>query len=137
MEEVKNRLKTQQETEVPQGEKTEKPEKAKKARRNRLRIVLEGSFLTREKVISQLPYLIFLTFIGLAYIFNSNYADKTVIRISRTKNQLEELRFDYINTKSKLMQATRQSELVHRLENRGVKESKIPPRKIIVQESTQ
>ena len=137
MEEVKNRLKMQEEPEVPQGENAKKPEKAKKVRRNRLRIVLEGSFLTREKVISQLPYLIFLTFIGLAYIFNSNYADKTVIRISRTKNQLEELRFDYINTKSKLMQATRQSELVHRLENRGVKESKIPPRKIIVQESTQ
>jgi len=137
MEEVKNRLKTQEEPEVPQGENAKKPEKAKKVRRNRLRIVLEGSFLTREKVISQLPYLIFLTFIGLAYIFNSNYADKTVIRISRTKNQLEELRFDYINTKSKLMQATRQSELVHRLENRGVKESKIPPRKIIVQESAQ
>ena len=137
MEEVKNRLKMQEEPEVPQGENAKKPEKAKMVRRNRLRIVLEGSFLTREKVISQLPYLIFLTFIGLAYIFNSNYADKTVIRISRTKNQLEELRFDYINTKSKLMQATRQSELVHRLENRGVKESKIPPRKIIVQESAQ
>jgi len=72
MEEVKNRLKTQEEPEVPQGENAKKPEKAKKVRRNRLRIVLEGSFLTREKVISQLPYLIFLTFIGLAYIFNKD-----------------------------------------------------------------
>ena len=131
MEQAKNSLRTQEE---PDLQPVVKPVKPKKVKKNRLRIVLEGSFLTREKVISQLPYLIFLTLIGLTYIFNSNYADKTVIRIAQTKNQLEELRFDYINTKSKLMQATRQSELVHRLEARGVKESKIPPRKIIVEE---
>jgi hypothetical protein len=46
---------------------------------------------------------------------------------------LQELRFNYISTKSKLMQSSRQSELVHRLEARGIKESKIPPRKIIIE----
>ncbi len=132
MEDAHNTIKEQEKPEVPSPEKPAKP---KKLRKNRLRIVLEGSFLTRDKVIRQLPYLIILTLLGVVYIFNSNAADKTAIEIIRTKNELEELRFNYINTKSKLMQTTRQSELVHRLEIRGVKESKIPPRKIIVEES--
>jgi hypothetical protein len=131
MEERHNTIKQQEE---PTIQPADKPEKKKKGP-NRLRLVLEGSFLSRDKVIRQLPFLITLTFMGMAYIFNSNYADKMVIQINRTKNELEELRFNYINTKSKLMHSTRQSELVHRLEARGVKESKIPPRKIIIEES--
>ena len=110
-----------------------KPEKMKKGG-SMLRWVLDGTFLSKKTVIRQLPFLLTLTAMGLAYIFNSNYADKTVIQTNRTKSELEELRFNYINTKSKLMQGTRQSELVHRLEFRKVKESKIPPRKIIIEE---
>ena len=130
MEERHNTIKQGEE---PATEQVEKP-KPKKKGRNRLRLFLDGAFLSRDAVIRQLPYLLTLTIMALAYIFNSNYTDKTIIQISRTKNELEELRYNYINTKSKLMQGTRQSELVHRLESRGVKESKIPPRKIILEE---
>lgn len=113
--------------------KAEAAPEPKPRRKNRIKSVLEGSFLSRERVIAQLPFLITLTLIGVAYIFNSNYADKTVIQISKTKKELEELRFNYITTKSRLMQGSRQSELVHRLESRGIKESKVPPRKIIIE----
>jgi len=129
MEGQHNTMKQQDEPEVQPQEKPEQ----KKNGSNKLRWVLDGTFLSRDKVIRQLPFLLTLTLLGLIYIFNSNYADKTIIQISRTKSELEELRYNYINTKSKLMQGTRQSELVHRLEARGVKESKIPPRKIIIE----
>jgi hypothetical protein len=129
MEDLHNTLKQQEEPEVQPEQKPEPKQKGG----NKLRWVLDGSFLSRDKVIRQLPFLLTLTLLGLVYIFNSNYADKTIIQISRTKSELEELRFNYINTKSKLMQGTRQSELVHRLEARGVKESMIPPRKIIIE----
>ena len=141
MEERHNTIKHQEEPEgkpeatsegKPEGNPEEKP--GKKKSKNRFKLLMEGAFLSRDNVISQLPFLAVLTLMGLAYIFNSNYTDKTVIRISRTKSELEELRFNYINTKSKLMKGTRQSELVHRLEYRGVKESKVPPRKIVIVE---
>jgi hypothetical protein len=133
MEELHNTIKQQEEPELkPESQPEIKPE-GKKKRGNKLRWVLDGTFLTRKKMIDQLPFLLIITLMGMAYIFNSNYADKTIIQISRTKSELEELRFNYINTKSKLMQGTRQSELVHRLEARGVKESMIPPRKIIIE----
>ena len=101
----------------------------------RVKSILEGSFLAREKMINLLPFLIFLTGIGLLYIFNSNYANRTSISISKTKRQIEEQRFEYINTKSKLMQTTRQTEIAKRLQNRGLKESKTPPRKILIEKT--
>ncbi len=114
-----------------------KPEKKPKAARkpSGVKSILEGSFLVREKVIGLLPFLIFLTCIGLLYIFNSNYANRTIISISKTKKQIEEQRFEYINTKSKLMHTTRQTEIAKRLQNSGLKESKTPPRKIVIEQN--
>jgi hypothetical protein len=129
METGTNTFKQQDEPQAPTQEKTE----PKSRKRFSIKSILEGSFLTREKVIGQLPFLVVLTLIGVTYIFNANYSDKMIIRISKTKKELQELRYNYITTKSRLMQSRRQSELVHRLESRGIKESKVPPRKIIIE----
>jgi cell division protein FtsL len=117
-------------------EQAPKESKAKgKQASGKVKSILEGSFLVREKVIGLLPFLIFLTGIGLLYIFNSNYANRTIITISKTKKQIEEQRFEYINTKSKLMHTTRQTEIAKRLQNSGLKESKTPPRKIVIEQT--
>ncbi len=121
---------------VAESPKSAKPTKGKgKSSAGKVKSILEGSFLVRDKVIGLLPFLIFLTAIGLLYIFNSNYANRTIITIGKTKKQIEEQRFEYINTKSKLMHTTRQSEIAKRLEYSGLKESKIPPRKIVVDQT--
>jgi hypothetical protein len=116
-----------------------KPVKQQKGKRKqssgKVKSILEGSFLVRDKVIGLLPFLIFLTGIGLLYIFNSNYANRTIISINKTKKQIVEQRFEYINTKSKLMQTTRQTEIAKRLKNSGLKESKTPPRKILIEQT--
>ena len=109
-------------------------QKGKGKTTGKVKSILEGSFLVRDKVIGLLPFLIFLTSLGLLYIFNSNYANSTIISISKTKKQIEEQRFEYVNTKSKLMQITRQTEIAKRLQSSGLKESKTPPRKILVEE---
>lgn len=109
------------------------PQSKKKPAGGKVRNVLEGSFLVRDKVIGLLPFLVFLTFIGTLYIFNSNYANRTIISISKTKKQIEEQRFEYINNKSKLVQISRQTEIAKRLQNSGLKESKTPPRKILIE----
>ncbi len=123
---------------VSDAPKSAKQSKGKgKSSGGNVKSILEGSFLVRDKVIGLLPFLIFLTGIGLLYIFNSNYANRTIITISKTKKQIEEQRFEYINTKSKLMQTTRQSEIAKRLQYSGLKESKTPPRKIVVDKTNE
>ena len=110
-------------------------QKGKGKTTGKVKSILEGSFLVRDKVIGLLPFLIFLTSLGLLYIFNSNYANSTIISISKTKKQIEEQRFEYVNTKSKLMQITRQTEIAKRLQSSGLKESKTPPRKILIDQA--
>ncbi len=93
--------------------------------------ILDGSFLTRQNLLKQVPFIIFLTFLGVFYIANSYNAEKTIIEISKTKKELEELRYEYITTKSNLMFASKQSEVAYRLANSQVKESTVPPIKLI------
>jgi hypothetical protein len=141
MNELRNTINTKPE-EVADEPKISDPGQADKKNKSKgkpgastIKSVLEGSFLVRDKVIRLLPFLLFLTGIGLLYIFNSNYANRTIISISKTKKQIEEQRFEYINTKSKLMQTTRQTEIAKRLQNSGLKESKTPPRKILIEQT--
>ena len=131
MTDQRNTLKTDEVEEKQPQPKSHSTEKKIKVG-GRIKGLLEGSFLAKEKVTKMLPFLIFLTLLGLILIYSSNIANRTVIEISRTKKQIEEYRYSYINTKSKLLQTSKQSEIAKRLVNRGIKESKIPPRKIII-----
>mgnify|MGYP000880625793 FL=1 len=93
--------------------------------------ILDGSFLTKQNLVKQIPFIIFLTLLGVFYIANSYNAEKTIIEISKTKKELEELRYEFISTKSKLMFASKQSEIAYKLANSKVKESTVPPIKIV------
>lgn len=119
----------------PETEPIVQPKGNRKSKGGAIQNILKGTFLEREKVIRLLPFLLYLTCIGLLYIFNSNYANHTIINISKTKKQIEEQRFEYINTKAKLMQTSRQTEIAKKLINSGLKESKIPPRKIVIEQA--
>ncbi|KAF5057902.1 hypothetical protein DSECCO2_351980 [anaerobic digester metagenome] len=95
-----------------------------------LHSIVDGSFLTRDNLVKQVPFILFLTLIAIFYIANSYNAEKTIIDISRTKRELQELRYEYITTKSNLMFHSKQSEVASRLKNSGLKESLEPPVKI-------
>jgi hypothetical protein len=120
----------------PAGENPEeiKP-KGKKQKKNPLKAIIEGTILTRENVVKQLPFLIYIVLIAVLYIANSYNAEKAIIESTRTKKLNEEYRYSYINTHSQLMNVSRQSELAHKLASTGLKELKAPPHKIIVTET--
>jgi hypothetical protein len=113
------------------GDFLEKP-KAKKKRNTPLKSIIQGTILTREKVVNQLPFLFYIVFIAILYIANSYNADKVIIESTRIKKANEEFRYAYISTHSKLMNVSRQSELAHKLVTTGLKELKVPPHKILV-----
>jgi len=108
--------------------------KVKKQKKNPMRAIIEGTILTRENVVKQLPFLIYIVLIAVLYIANSYNAEKAIIESTRTKKLNEEYRYSYISTHSKLMNVSRQSELAHKLAGTGLRELKAPPHKIIVTE---
>ena len=92
--------------------------------------LLGGSFLAKDSSIRFLPFVLFLTFLGLIYIANIYYAEENIREIDDLNRELKELRYEYVSTHTKLMHISKQSELAKRLEVLGLKESTTPPYKI-------
>jgi hypothetical protein len=84
--------------------------------------------------VGHLPKIIFVVVLGLFYIGNSHYAEKTVRRIHQIQANVEDLRADYTTLKADLMFASKQSEVARKVKAIGLKESLTPPHKIIVKE---
>ena len=91
--------------------------------------------ITKEQVIGWMPFIFFLTFLALIYISNSYYAEKNIRKMDKITSELKELRSLYLTSKSNLMFRSKQSEVAAQLELNGVKESVVPPKKIVIAES--
>jgi hypothetical protein len=94
--------------------------------------VLDGTFLTREKFKRALPFILFLMILGVIYITNIFHVERTKRQIDNLEEELRELRYEYISSRSKLMYESKPSEIVVKLEETGIRESMVPPRKIMV-----
>jgi hypothetical protein len=92
--------------------------------------VFSGTFLTNEKTLKHVPFLLFLALIAILYIANGYQADDKIRDVNRITNELKELRSEYISTKSDLMFVSKQSEVAKSVETMGLKEPIAPPMKI-------
>ncbi|MCF8236049.1 MAG: hypothetical protein K9G67_13825 [Bacteroidales bacterium] len=119
----KNRVKKKRETKKQIGD-----ERFEKSVHN----VLGGSFLSREKTLSLLPFLFFLTLMAILYISNIYVAESKKRQIEKLNAELKEFEYEFKSTKSELMFQSNQSQLTKRLTEKGIKESKVPPIKITV-----
>jgi hypothetical protein len=68
--------------------------------------------------------------LAIFYIGNTYYSEKAFKEIEKTKNELKELRFQYLTTKSTLMFFSKQSEIAGRVDKFGLKQSMVPPYRI-------
>lgn len=98
--------------------------------------VMSGDIFGSEQLIKHLPYLGFLVILGLVYIAIGYSAEDSVRQINKDKAELKEMRSEYITIKSDLMYATKQSELIKILHEKGLtlEESFQPPKKIEITE---
>jgi hypothetical protein len=81
-----------------------------------------------------LPKIFFVMVLGLIYIGNTHYAEKTVREINRIQVEVEDLRADYTTLKADLMFSSKQSEVAKKVKPLGLKESLTPPYKVVVKE---
>jgi hypothetical protein len=99
-----------------------------------LRGLIDGSLLTRNWVQKQLPFILFMAFLGLVYISNRYHADKVRREMKRIKSELGEIKAKAIYTTSELMKLGQQTEVVEYVKKYGleIRESEVPPKKIVV-----
>ncbi len=84
--------------------------------------------------VQYLPKIMFALFLGLLYISNTHYAEKTTRDINRAQSEVEDLRADFTTLKSDVMFASKQSEVARRVKDLGLKESLKPPFKVVVED---
>jgi hypothetical protein len=98
---------------------------------------LGGTILTDERFTRQLPFISLLAFFALVLITNRNWSERTIRQIEVLQDSLEELRSESITLSAKIMDASRPSEVIERVEEEGIEleEPYRPPKKIIIKKS--
>jgi len=112
---------------------TDQKQEEKEGQKTRIRDILDGSLLTRDIVINQLPYILFLTMLLIFYIGNRYHAEKVIRQSLRLQTELKELRAEAISTASELEYLSNQSQVARLVEqkNLGLKYPEKPPVKIV------
>ncbi|MCT4615082.1 MAG: FtsL-like putative cell division protein [Marinifilaceae bacterium] len=94
--------------------------------------IINGRFLTRKKVLKQMPFIVYLVVFGIFYIGNRYKSEKIYQEMIELEQELKNLRFESLTTASNLMFISKQSEVIKKLEevNLDLVESLEPPLKI-------
>ena len=88
--------------------------------------------LSKESAVRVLPFLLYLTILGMLYIANKHYAQKNIRQIEKINKELKELKWEHMTTKHELMFKSKQTELAKTTAAFGLKEAVVPPIKIVV-----
>src|SRR6056297_611751 len=103
---------------MKQQDKSKKTKRDVKLR-DGFRDVLDGSMLTKEVVVRQLPFIIFLAVLALIYITNRYHAEKVFVMTEETRKEIKELRSEKISVQSELMRKSRQQQVLKQLKEHG------------------
>jgi len=94
--------------------------------------ILKGTFLVSDDSFKNWRVIIFISSLAIVMIASSHSADKKVYEIARLKNEVSEMRSEFIDGRSKLMRLKMESEIMVAMKDKGIAPSVIPPKKIKV-----
>ena len=99
-----------------------------------VRSFIGGTILTDERVTRQIPFVFFLAFLGLLLIANRFRSEKVIRQIEVVEDSIKELKSESVENAVRLMDVSRPSEVVERVEKAGLglEEPQKPPRQLVV-----
>ncbi|HPE75078.1 MAG TPA: FtsL-like putative cell division protein [Draconibacterium sp.] len=112
-------------------------EKVKNSKRPGVKKWIGGAILADDRVTKQIPFLIFLAFLAVLLITNRNWSERTIRKVETLQETLDELRSESITLSAKLMNSSRPSEIVRKVENANIdlQEPLRPPQKLVVKKN--
>ena len=129
-----NRLRTQIEEEEAEKKLVveEKPEK--EFSDSFLTQLFTKGFITAERATKALPFVLFLSLLGMIYIANRHLAEKNIRDIDKITKEVKELSWEYKTAKADLAFKSTLTQVAKRADTLGIKESMQPPQKIVADE---
>ena len=81
-----------------------------------------------------LPKVLFVVVLGVFYVWNTHYAERSIRKIDKLETEVEDLRADVTSLETEVMYGSKQSEVAKKVKALGLVESKEPPYKIVADE---
>ena len=100
--------------------------------KNKLFNIMRGSFLVDEKSTSNWIYIFLFLILSLVMISSSHSVDQKVYKIASLNEEIKSLRSEFVDTRTRLMIYKMESSVKNRLSQQGIKSSKTPPVKIVI-----
>ena len=112
-------------------EETITAERKPRKKKSRLMDWLDVSqWVSYEVVLRNLPFVFFISFLGIVYIWNSHQVEKSARELNAIDKQMKELKWEYTTTKSELEYSSKMSEVGKMVVSTGLEELRVPPKKI-------
>ncbi|MBC7655331.1 MAG: hypothetical protein H7098_12775 [Oligoflexus sp.] len=110
--------------------KEQKPKVAKEQSNNAFAGFFKGA-VSKEAATEALPFVIFLSLLGMIYIGNRHNAENNIRKIQGLKKEVKELSWDFKTLKADLMFKSRQTQVIKQVDSLlGLKVSVEPPIKL-------
>jgi hypothetical protein len=108
------------------------PERQVYRPKRRVKLWAVGLNLDMSTLLKNLPFFIFLAFLGLLYIANSHHAIKTIREINSLQEELKRKSWESNARLSELMYNSMQSEIAKRTKNLNLEELTDRPYKLVM-----
>lgn len=97
--------------------------------------LLRARFLLDEESVENWRFIIFMIFLAILMIANTQLYERKVFEIQDLDNEVKELRSVFVDTRSNLMELRMESTISKKMMSRKIYPSEVPPVKIIVREN--
>ena len=130
---MSNRFREEIEEEDLQQEEIEvKAKKKAPAADNFFTKLFTEGVVSKEAATEMLPFLIFISVLGMLYIANSHMAVSNIRSIDKLNKEVKELSWEYKSLKADLMFKSKLTEVAKKVDTLGIKELTEPPKKIVI-----
>ncbi len=92
------------------------------------------SLFEKDRAAGLLPYFIYIAILGVIYIANSHFGERTSRKINTLKSEVEELRIDYTTLKAEFTSFGKRTEISRRVQAIGLIDSDVPAYELQIEE---
>ena len=96
---------------------------------------LKAKQLSGKDAFKRWKFILFLLFLGIIMIANSHWYESKAIQIIQLTEQVKELRSEFVDKRSELMEMKMESTISKKMERKGIYQSDVAPVKIKVKDN--
>jgi len=94
--------------------------------------LLKAKYLVDQGSMRNWRFIIFLILVAMLMIANTHRYEKKLFRITELETEVKELRSEFVDRRSELMELKMESTVSRKMEAKGILPSSVPPKKIKV-----